>query len=514
MFEQFVFIKSLVPRFLRNFTDGLKGDFNDHPEARAYIWPMFFVGFLSLGLAFYAAHLGYPLYVELLEDTAAPQVFASVLVFLVSGVIYTCSQILGMYIVENRKHGISRTDGGRIQWIALLLFFMISFDIFMNHGGQTIRLVKSKGSDIQAATSSQFSFARQGELDGLTNDIYKLEHPKEVGCKGHLACRLTCPINPRGSAHNPSGSLTRFGKELLTDKKAEKAKIEAERQTALDRFNTGAASALSEAEAVADKKDRASKWTVLGLYLVMFLACTAGAALDLAFEDAAGIALDYNALAEDQLERAQRQRDDKERRIQEQKKRQNDRKIIARQRAKERREMRRNGLKPGRYAESKISYPTIKGTDSQVADKVAELESMLSELLDKKNNEEKGKPAPDSDHLSEIKSYAEDLRKELNETKEQLIKERQERLNGQKLNGQTVHNSTVETIGFKRSNGPKTVETVTVSTVGNGYEIVCEHCKTPTTMKSARAKYCSDACRMEAYNERTKLKKLNIDGLT
>ena len=148
MFEQFIFIKSLVPRFLRNFTDGLKGDFNDHPEARAYIWPMFFVGFLSLGLAFYAAHLGYPLYVELLEDTAAPMAFAAVLVFLVSGVIYTCSQILGMYIVENRKHGISRTDGGRIQWIALLLFFMISYDLFMNHGGQTLRLVKSKGSDI------------------------------------------------------------------------------------------------------------------------------------------------------------------------------------------------------------------------------------------------------------------------------------------------------------------------------------------------------------------------------
>jgi len=90
--------------------------------------------------------------------------------------------------------------------------------------------------------------------------------------------------------------------------------------------------------------------------------------------------------------------------------------------------------------------------------------------------------------------------------------------NGQNLNGKAVHNSTVEQIGFKRSNGSgdrlKTVETVTVSTVENGYEITCSHCQTVATMKSPRAKYCSDACRMEAYNERTKEKKLNIDGLT
>ncbi|MCB0375443.1 MAG: hypothetical protein KDD04_05955 [Sinomicrobium sp.] len=534
MFEQFVFIKSLVPRFLRNFIDAIRGDFNDHPEARSYTWAMVFVGFLSLGLALYAAHLGYPLYVEMLEYTAAPVIFAALLVSLVSGVIYTCSLIIGMYIVEIRKYGVSRTDGGRIQWLALLLLFMVSYDIFMNHGGQTTRLIKSKGNDIEQATSLQFSFARQGELDGLTSDIYKLEHPKESGCKGHLACRLTCPVNPRGSAHNPSGSLTRFGKELLTDKKAEKAKIEAERQIALDRFNTGAASALSEAEAVAEKKDQASKWTVLGLYLVMFLACMASASIDLAFEDAAGIALDYNALAEDQLERAQRQRDEKDRRLQEQKKRQNDRKIIARQRAKERREMRRNGLKPGKYSANleqsptpEINYPNVKSKKGEYDEKISELEAMISELMNKPGaepkQEKKGKPAPDSDHLAEVEASLEEVRNELNETKEQLLKERMSRLNGQdsngqNLNGKAVHNSTVEQIGFKRSNGSgdrlKTVETVTVSTVENGYEIICEHCQTVATMKSPRAKYCSDACRMEAYNERTKEKKLNIDGLT
>lgn len=361
----------LFPRFIVNFWDGLKGDFNSHPEARSYIWLSLFLGLLTIALAVYAGFLGYPLYQEMLSNTPYPALFALIMVLIICGTIFTASQTIGMYIVEKRKHGVSRTNGGRIKWIAAVLLFMLSFDIFMNHGGEFIRNAKFENEGKRDVAGQTFVFARQGEIETIKHDIYKLKHPKEFGCKGHYACRSTCPLVDGGSAHDPSGSLTKYGRAGVQKLQDQLSPIEVERAESRSMWSVANGAQIDQIDAIASKKKFASMFIVGGLYIVMFLSAIALAALDLAFEDAAGVTLDYDRLEHDERVRQERINERRSKRKQDNLSRSNDRKIREKQAAQHRRAKRRAEYGTNNQEEtSEIKY----------ADRVIELEKMLLDM--------------------------------------------------------------------------------------------------------------------------------------
>lgn len=349
-----------IPRFLQNFADGLRGDFNKQPEARSYIWLAVFTGTLMMGLAVYAGFLGLPLYQQMLANTSAPTLFAILLVLLVCGTIFTANQVVGMYLVEKAKFGVSRTNGGRILWIFSLMVIMLSFDIFMNHGGEKLRNTNYEGQQMAAAAGQSFSYSRQPQLDAITQDIERLQHPKAHNCKGWTACKSTCPLVAGGSAHDPNGSLTRFGRKGLVSLQEKAAALEAERAEDKARFMLASGAQVQQVATIAAQKKTASKWVVLGIYLVMIVASIVLAALDLAFEEAAGIGMDYDKLEAQQTEREERISARRKRRANNRKDRRQRNELDNKSQASMRRQERRQKLAP--HATPTLSNQTVDKT--------------------------------------------------------------------------------------------------------------------------------------------------------
>jgi hypothetical protein len=83
----------------------------------------------------------------------------------------------------------------------------------------------------------------------------------------------------------------------------------------------------------------------------------------------------------------------------------------------------------------------------------------------------------------------------------------QQRANGNNIgtgNGVAIENATRQPIGFAYANrnAPARTETVETQTV-HGNQRLCAHCQTPYIYGHARQRYCTDACRVAAWEGRT-----------
>lgn len=462
----------IIPPFLQYFIDAVQGDFNANPRARAATWPSLFVGLLSMTFAGLAGFFGYPLYLELISSLdlatyAISRLLAYIVVFIVSGSIFTLSQHAAMYIAEKKDFAASRIQSGKFSRIIIFLVIVMLLDAGMNYGGQRLRLNTQRADTTEEKAGRQFVFARQVELDAVTNDIYRLQHPKEIGCAGDLACRKTCPVSPLGAVHASTGTLTRFGKPMLAELNEKKLALETERKADKDLFFTSVSAGLHSADVRSTSREAVSYTWIAFLYILMIFGSVLSAGFVLDFEEAAGILPDYDHLCEEEQHRVERLKDRRERakdmRIHAASLRVQKKEVAASARRDQRRQTMRHTNNP---KIEPIPYPHRSSNGNG---------NGIRNMYPGNGEDQAGNAALSIVPETVVETVTVPIGYE-------TVK--RSKNGGNPMNGNRG-----------RENG----ETVTVETVANGYKITCRNCGKKTVKRSPRARFCSDRCRLENH---------------
>lgn len=280
--------------FLKNFANGIRGDYDENPGARPLIWLGLIMGLAGLGLTIYAAYIGFPAYASVMSFMFAAQAVAFIMVLLISFSIFILSGIIALFVVEKFRYKISRISGDKIVWLIIAWLIFVSFDMFMNFKGGKKRIDDhSNAQKIELASTADFRSSVADKIETLETQITQLETAK--GCKGDGTCRNTCPYADGGAAHNNRGGLTKYGRAELRRKRAllTPLLVKDSTETAVNafEFETKKTSINSEVE---DQR-QITYLIIAGVYFMVQITAIIGVVCVLAFEQADGLGYDYQA---------------------------------------------------------------------------------------------------------------------------------------------------------------------------------------------------------------------------